>query len=582
MATAQLRRLPGSPRCPWSVLCGPFAAALLALCAPLSAAPPFLIVHPDSWQPALAEYTEFKTRLGYDVTNVTTETLAGGGTLTHEALRAFLADYETGRPATHVLLLGNFTAIPAPSFRVIISDASSQSDIVYRDLHTDFDRDGDGVFGEFDLTGVAEDFDGTTFDAAFEGISNDLHVGRMPFNATASAADVEEGLRRLIAFEREVGERKQRVIMSAGRIDATFPADSWQFVVKPIVSTITNACPEAQITTVVHMAPTYADRSGVDYAVEGNDITGDYVYGQDIVRALCDGEGGYGLLSNVSHGGSNYDFALTRTGTGLPTNTLPAVIISMSCASFPLGRSAFLAGVAAAYFGSTATVTPDIPTFVSGDVQSLALERILGADQTIGEIFGECFQYYIEEIQKVTPIWPLHDSDRLRNAIGFQLIGDPTLVYAYDDTDGDGLLDPEEQYFGTSATTNDTDGDGLPDGFEVDTDGVDPVVNDGIDVDNDGARNDHELIAGTDPLDEHEFLSLHTLALSGEGAVISWPTVTGRVYTLRFSTSALEVAEWLFDPAISNLPGTDGMMVRTNAISPGGPCFYRIDVDVAP
>lgn len=68
-----------------------------------------------------------------------------------------------------------------------------------------------------------------------------------------------------------------------------------------------------------------------------------------------------------------------------------------------------------------------------------------------------------------------------------------------DDTDGDGLLDCEERFLGTSRNLFDSDADGVPDGIEVRV-GTNPVVVDtDDDLDFDGMANGDEIRLHTDP-----------------------------------------------------------------------------------
>lgn len=87
------------------------------------------------------------------------------------------------------------------------------------------------------------------------------------------------------------------------------------------------------------------------------------------------------------------------------------------------------------------------------------------------------------------------------------------------DTDGDGLTDPFEDYYGTDKSKKDTDGDGLSDYFELNDIGTDPlqidtdengVTDDLEDADNDRLSNAEEAERGTNAAfydSDHDMLS---------------------------------------------------------------------------
>jgi len=554
-----------------------------------------LLVHPAAWQSATTNYAAFKKRLGFAVTNISVESVGGGAGPGVAAMRAWLTDYRLGLGASngtaYVLFLGNFNTIPAPIFRVTTNANTFKSDIVYRDLHTEFDADGDGVYGEYSASG-GEDFEDATFPAVFTAISNDLIVGRMPFDAVSQPETISTALAHCMAFERETGARKSSGFLTAGRIMTwvtgigELPADSWDYVVKQIAVAVTNNFSGKQITTVVHVASNYTDRTGIDHAVEGDAITGDYDRGQDIVRSLWENNDNFSFLCNCSHGGSNYDFALRRNGAGLPSGVHPGVVISMSCASFLLGRSAFLEGLAVSYLGSTATVTPDVENIVlwggkmvSGEVQKMAVMDIFCNSFTIGEAFAHGFDYYIDTIPSagLGVFFSRAKSDILRNISGFQIIGDPTLVLAYPDSDTDGLLDAEERTIGTGIDNPDSDGDGLPDGLEFETAGFDALVHNGEDVDYDGSCNADELVAGTSPFDDFDYLAFDGFAVTSGILAASWHGVSGRVYELYLTTDLLSEA-WDEAPGFGCVTGSGTIVCHTNAMPPESACFYRIGV----
>ncbi len=65
------------------------------------------------------------------------------------------------------------------------------------------------------------------------------------------------------------------------------------------------------------------------------------------------------------------------------------------------------------------------------------------------------------------------------------------------DSDGDGIVDEEEEKYGTSMDSEDTDGDGLTDGYEVMGVYTDPLSED---TDGDGIDDTYEVLVGLNPL----------------------------------------------------------------------------------
>jgi hypothetical protein len=223
----------------------------------------------------------------------------------------------------------------------------------------------------------------------------------------------------------------------------------------------------------------------------------------------------------------------------------------MSCSSYLLGKAAVTNGVASAYLGSTAVVTPDVTTIlfggkmVSAQVQESASLKIFGAAYPLGKAFGEEFNYYTSHI--MTDGYWAYSGNRtgmLRNIVGFQLIGDPTMKHVHPDHDSDGLLDPEEVTLGTQTNVPDSDGDGLPDGYEVYTSHTEPLINNGNDCDDDDVSNAGELVAGTDPFSASDYpcvISVSNLLTAMLSVEVS--THTGRTYCLQH-TPTLSAAAW--------------------------------------
>ncbi|MBP7828448.1 MAG: hypothetical protein KA248_00880 [Kiritimatiellae bacterium] len=543
------------------------------------AEPPLLLVHPGGWHAGVTNFAAFKQRLGYDVRLTNLWDATAGQTSSPAALRSTLLSFYTSLAATqqpgYVLFVGNFQALPAPLFRVAAGDAPYFSDIYYSIPDVEFDANGNGTNAEY---GTSGDITSAQYDAFFAALSNKLVVGRLPVAATAGVETVRRLLDASVAFERETGARKSQALLTAGRIDTNLTlADSWEYVVRDLAGQLGSNCPDRTFVTVAHVASNYADRTGIDYAVEGDSLSAGYTEGQNIVRGLWQSNDACAFLCNVSHGGSTYDFALRRNGAGFPTNVHAAIVLSMSCASYDLGAAALTAGVAAVYLGSTAVVTPDVATLLSGqkmvsaEVQQSATRKIFGATQTVGRVFREEFDWYVDTLPGRG--WLTYLTDKtglLRNVVGFQILGDPTLRLEHPDADADGLLDPEEESIGTLPGNPDTDGDGLPDGYEFYAPTLDPLVDNGPDVDDDGSINGDEWIAGTDPLSDSDY---PCLVWTGDLA-LSWAGVTGRLYTVQQATNTPPF-DWQACSSVST-----GAGIRLEFRPESGPAasFFRLSI----
>lgn len=521
-----------------------------------------LVIYPAAWEGGVTNFTAFKESLGLDVERVTCESIGGTGTLTHVLLRSYLLNYHVTFSANviNVMLVGDFNAIPAPSFKVVPAgrpypDVSAySSDAAYRDLHTDFDRDADDIWGEFDASGTTQDFDNVTFTNVFPAMSNDLRVGRVPLDQGSSAEQVRTVLDRFVAFERDGGDYKKGLLLTAGRINTSslIPADSWDYVGRGLALELKAVYTNLAVTTVVHTAPGYTNLVAIDHRVEGTNTTTDYLAGEAVVRGLLNSNDNVSFLCTVSHGSPQSDFALTRTGLGLPTNSRPFIGMSMSCASYQLGRAVITTGVGVAWLGSVAVSEPDASTLllgtnmVSGDVQRYACRWIVGERLTLGDAFQSALDFYVDEIPaRAIGFFATNRPELLRNIVGFHLEGDPTQVHFRPDTDGDGLLDAQEVVLGTSTNNSDWDGDGLPDGYEVEQGTTDPLVNEGLDLDADGTSNADEWFAGTDPLSAESLPELAGVELSPgfTNLNLDVATVTGRQYAIQ-GVMALTAGPW--------------------------------------
>jgi len=128
--------------------------------------------------------------------------------------------------------------------------------------------------------------------------------------------------------------------------------------------------------------------------------------------------------------------------------------------------------------------------------------------------------------------------------------------------------------------TADSDGDTMTDKWEVDR-GLNPTNSVGADgadgnPDGDPHLNWQEYVADTHPQDEHDYFCISTTLVDRtNGFIISWPSVSNRVYTMVTVSNA--VYGFTNDPSFTNVPGTGKSMSYTND-RPEGSWFYRLIV----
>jgi len=102
------------------------------------------------------------------------------------------------------------------------------------------------------------------------------------------------------------------------------------------------------------------------------------------------------------------------------------------------------------------------------------------------------------------------------------------------------------------------------------------------DPDGDGVNNLGEYIAGTDPtnaLSVFRIASIASPAPSNTATVVFETTVTGRYYSLDYSTNLIT---GIWEPVYTNVPGYPGSMelIVPHSNDPAG--FFRVNVDVCP
>lgn len=151
-------------------------------------------------------------------------------------------------------------------------------------------------------------------------------------------------------------------------------------------------------------------------------------------------------------------------------------------------------------------------------------------------------------------------------------------AYEFADTDADQLPDYWEMLFfddlSASAAT-DHDGDGLLDVDEY-LNKANPLLSD---TDGDGQRDGDETVAGTDLNNPLEFLGIDCVTnAAGKGFMFSWDTVSGRIYSLLYTTNLLH--GWSDVMGHTNMTGTGYPMSYTNTATASPSEYYRVRVQI--
>ena len=124
-----------------------------------------------------------------------------------------------------------------------------------------------------------------------------------------------------------------------------------------------------------------------------------------------------------------------------------------------------------------------------------------------------------------------------------------------------------------------SDGDGIPDWwrwayFDHATGQAGDQSRASDDADNDGASNDHEFRAGTNPLDPHSVFRITQFLPAGGMGQIVWPTVSARSYQLQQSDTLGGTGNW------SNVggvwPGTGGTVTQAVGAPTSAVRYFRV------
>lgn len=169
------------------------------------------------------------------------------------------------------------------------------------------------------------------------------------------------------------------------------------------------------------------------------------------------------------------------------------------------------------------------------------------------------------------------DLDQMADYWEIQMFGSTNWNGTGDD-DSDGLNDLGEYNNSTDPGNPDTDNDQMPDGWEAGY-SLNPLVDDSAgDPDGDGLSNRGEYIAGTVPTNSASVFEITQIASITTNVVFTWPTVSGKFYTVLASSNLMSVWTNVPDPAYTNILGGGSFLSYTNKDFTVVPRYFRVKV----
>ncbi len=332
-----------------------------------------------------------------------------------DKLRAFLQDKRQPWNLQYLLIIGSASSIPMKTLYPSNTDHKSTwatpSDMYYADLTGNWDKDGDGFYGEFRDDAV--DF------------GAELLVGRIPFDAEVLINPV---LQRTITYETTYGEWRKRALLAMAILDYE-----------------SNGGPQTDGAYLGEAMRGYLSKAGFStwrmYEEDGNGtrLPHDAPLDRDMLAASW--ASGYGFVSWWGHGSSTgayrtlwasnqtvrKPFADIYHLSGLSTDN-PPIVFQNACSN-GVPQTYSLAAQVLRY-GAIATVAPTAITWyrtgwrspADGGSATLAYyfgDELVTKEQTVGQALARARELHSARY--------LSSPGQQQTLLAFALYGDPSL-----------------------------------------------------------------------------------------------------------------------------------------------------------
>lgn len=371
----------------------------------------YLFVGPAELLEPLTDLIAYRDRQGYRVHLGVLEDIltAYPADSIPESVRAYLQDNVDPEGDACVLLVGSHATIPMVWFETDDPPAATWdynlfTDGYYADLHSDFDADGDGIWGEWG----EDDYD----------LVKDLHLGRVPLD---NPEDLAAWAARVLSFEQDRSWRMTQALLAGGYI--SFVGDT--AIAVSMVRDWVLAPNEYDVFTMLEEHNLTYPLSFLQY---------DRVLDQPNFTdqmSVAD----YGFAFWMSHGSSNGAYTLDH-GAFITTDQLdhlvsrpPMEYFSSACSQADPENEANLAheimernGVS--FVGST-TVTHPGDLGEGALIFLVAMQLAMVNHQPLAQAMDRARDVYIDLFWFL----PYDRGQFLMNYFGFTVFGDPALIY---------------------------------------------------------------------------------------------------------------------------------------------------------